>query len=223
MKTLKVLLQKIIEEEAKLESIEVTGMSLDEALQNACIQLDVTLSELDYEILESGDKGIFGLGSRPFRVKVYRAKDTMEFLKTFMTATKAEGEDGLLLDITEDLIINDGEFFLRVMDEGALLKVTKPKGKGVPVDPKSVFTAISERGIKEIDEKQIKKIIKEQKEEYVKIGSLPLNPLNDATANVQINSDKMKAYIFLLKQNRAGMTYHLTKFKYFKSNGSCRD
>ena len=104
MYKLKMMLNKIIEEESNLEWVETTGKTLDEALENACVELDSSLSELDYEIIESGDKGIFGMGGKPYRIKVYRAKDTMEMLKSFMSGMNKDDME-LQLDLNASVMV----------------------------------------------------------------------------------------------------------------------
>lgn len=219
MYKLKVMLNKIIEEESNLECIEVTGNTLDEALENACLELEATLSELDYEILESGDKGLFGLGKKPFRVKVYRAKDTMEMLKSFMSEM-GSGESALQLNLEDELKSKDGEAFIRITDNGALLKITKPVANGLPVPDTEVYNLISFRGIKEYDDKLVKKALKECSGEYVKIGTMPLNVLNDGSANVQISSDRMKAYLMLVPPKPGGYDLELDQIRSILKNNS---
>jgi spoIIIJ-associated protein len=53
-----------------MESMEFDGKDLDDALEVAAVALGRPASELDYEILEGGRKGVFGLGARPVRVRV---------------------------------------------------------------------------------------------------------------------------------------------------------
>ena len=51
-------------------AIEFDGKDLDDALRAAAEALGRPASELDYEILEGGRKGVFGLGARPVRIRV---------------------------------------------------------------------------------------------------------------------------------------------------------
>jgi len=53
-----------------MESMEFDGKDLDDALATAALALGRPASELDYEILEGGRKGVFGLGARPVRVRI---------------------------------------------------------------------------------------------------------------------------------------------------------
>jgi|KBSSwiStaDraftv2_1062776.scaffolds.fasta_scaffold01943_10 spoIIIJ-associated protein len=53
-----------------MESPEFDGKDLSEALDAASKALGVAPADLDYEILEGGRKGVFGLGARPVRIRV---------------------------------------------------------------------------------------------------------------------------------------------------------
>jgi spoIIIJ-associated protein len=56
-----------------MDPVEFDGKDLDDALAVAGATLGRKPSELDYEILEGGRKGVFGLGARPVRIRVAKA------------------------------------------------------------------------------------------------------------------------------------------------------
>ena len=47
---------------------EFTGKNVDDALTKASIDLGVTSSELEYEVLDKGSNGILGIGSKPAKI-----------------------------------------------------------------------------------------------------------------------------------------------------------
>jgi spoIIIJ-associated protein len=53
-----------------MDGKEFDGKDLQEALGAAVAALGRPVSELDYEVLEGGRKGVFGLGARPVRIRV---------------------------------------------------------------------------------------------------------------------------------------------------------
>lgn len=57
-----------------MELIEVSGRTLEEAVQAAALELGVSTDAIDYEIVEEGTKGFLGLGQVPTTVKA-RIKD----------------------------------------------------------------------------------------------------------------------------------------------------
>jgi uncharacterized protein (DUF342 family) len=220
MLKLKEILRKLIEEESSVVSIDVTGGSMEEALQNACEELGANLSELDYEIVEFGNKGIFGVGRKDFHLKVYKSKDEQDVLASIMTGY-SDGENELDLDTIEDKIVDkDGEAFLRVTNNGIMLKVTKPIGKGRKISEKEVQNIIYTRNITDFDMDMVKKILKQASGEYCKIGSMEPNVVNDSTASVQISTDEMKAYIVMTPPRIGGFDLEMDEVKnILKNNG----
>jgi len=53
-----------------MDAKEFDGKDLEDALGAAVAALGRPASELDYEVLEGGRKGVFGLGARPVRIRV---------------------------------------------------------------------------------------------------------------------------------------------------------
>ncbi len=53
-----------------MKQIEMTGKTINEAVDNACAELGVSLLDVDYKVLEEPSKGIFGLGAKPAKVLV---------------------------------------------------------------------------------------------------------------------------------------------------------
>lgn len=71
-----------------MEYQEFTGKTLDEAVTNAMVGLETTSDNLEYEIIDKGSNGVFGLGSRPAKIKaklkVLPKKTTQEIIKEFL-------------------------------------------------------------------------------------------------------------------------------------------
>lgn len=57
-----------------MDLIEVSGRTLDEAVQAAALELGVSTDAVDYEMVEEGTKGFLGLGQVPTTIKA-RIKD----------------------------------------------------------------------------------------------------------------------------------------------------
>jgi len=53
-----------------MSALEFDGKDLEDALSAAVAALGRPASELDYEVLEGGRKGVFGLGARPVRIRI---------------------------------------------------------------------------------------------------------------------------------------------------------
>jgi len=216
MQVLKEMLKKLLEEESHIKSIVATGSSLEEALQNACNELGIGINELDYEIIEYGNKGMFGLGKKDFKIKVYKAKDEQEIFDNLLNVDYVQEEEEFV--IKPEVINKDSEAFVRVTSRGVLLKVTHPVGKGKRINEKKVFDAIYSRGVQNFDNNKVNKIIRESSGEYCRIGEMPLNVANDSTATVQISSDEMKAYIILTPPRPGGYDLEIDEIKSILNN-----
>ena len=59
----------------------VKGQTLDEAINNAMIELSTTSDNLVYNVLKEGTQGFLGIGSRPYEIEAYRKDDKEEIYK----------------------------------------------------------------------------------------------------------------------------------------------
>lgn len=65
-----------------LKSIETTGVTRDDAIENALRELGLDRDAVSVEVLDNGKKGFLGIGSTPARVRVsYEAPDEMPPVK----------------------------------------------------------------------------------------------------------------------------------------------
>ena len=220
MKVLKEVLKKLVESESNLESIIVTGNSLEEALNKACDEFESELTELDYEILEFGSKGVIGIGKKAYKVKVYRSKIQSDIFKEVIESDLLGSADSLEIDIEKKITDADSEVFLRVVQAGVMIKIKPPIGKGKKVNEAEVRNIIESRGVTDFDMGIVKKTIKECSGEYTRIGEMPLNVVNDSTANVQISSDKMKAYLIISPPKPGGFDLEVEEIRNILKNNS---
>lgn len=105
----------------KLTVIEKTGKTIDEAIELALAELEVTRDRIDYEVLEVPSKGLFGfIGSKLAKVKVsVRMIDPVEEAKKFLESVfKAMNIAVFMEKLTHDdhVVIN-----LRGEDLGVLI------------------------------------------------------------------------------------------------------
>jgi spoIIIJ-associated protein len=101
-----------------MKGFEFEGKTTEEAIENACQELNYSRDEMEIEIIEPGSAGIFGLvGGRKAKIRVTvtkeeptideeennlaLAKETLEKILTLMllegTSVKADQEDGVIL------------------------------------------------------------------------------------------------------------------------------
>ena len=61
--------------------IEVKGDTLDEAINNAMIELSTTSDNILYDIVQQGSSGFLGIGAKPFIIDAYKKDDKEENYK----------------------------------------------------------------------------------------------------------------------------------------------
>lgn len=59
----------------------IKGQTLDEAINNAMIELSVTSDNLVYKVLKEGTNGFLGIGAKPYEIEAYRKDDKEEIYK----------------------------------------------------------------------------------------------------------------------------------------------
>ena len=176
--------------------IEVVGNSIEECLEDAAKQLEVNISDLEYEILNHGRKSL--LGKKNYRLLVKLAEGYDVF------ATE-EGEEAVDKDEVVDLRKDaDGRYRVRITRIGVMLKVVPPRGKGSKVRIEDVLTNINTRGISEFDKTKVAKIARDAENEYVKIADWVSNERNDARVVVEVSDDEMKAFMTVIPPKPGG-------------------
>ena len=73
-----------------MEYKEFKAKSVDEAVTAATIELGVTRSELDYEIVEKGSSGFLGIGSKPAIIKARKKEENGEVKSSEGNSFKAK-------------------------------------------------------------------------------------------------------------------------------------
>lgn len=64
------MIRSSIKEEKNMEQKEYTGKTVNDAITNAIIELETTSDKIEYDIISEGSKGVFGIGSKPAKIKV---------------------------------------------------------------------------------------------------------------------------------------------------------
>ncbi|HOV40063.1 MAG TPA: Jag N-terminal domain-containing protein, partial [Spirochaetales bacterium] len=61
-------LKEQAEQDKFRKRVQASGETLEDALNQASIELGVKIRDLEYEVLEKGSKGTFGLGRKPWTI-----------------------------------------------------------------------------------------------------------------------------------------------------------
>ena len=91
--------------------IEVKGDTLDEAINNAMIELSTTSDNIIYDIVQTGSSGFLGIGAKPFIIDAYKKDDKEENYKKLSENKKeklVERESGVYEFKSEKISTNKG-------------------------------------------------------------------------------------------------------------------
>lgn len=91
--------------------VEVTGKTVDEAIQEALKQLGATRDQVEIEILNSGTPGIFGVGAEPAKVRVALKNSPASFAKGLLNSIVQFG--GFDLKV-EEPVVREGEVYINM-------------------------------------------------------------------------------------------------------------
>ncbi len=69
-----------------MEFIEVSAKTVNDAITDALIQLGVTSDQLEYEVVNEGSTGFFGLGGKKAVIKARKKYSPEENVKDFLTS-----------------------------------------------------------------------------------------------------------------------------------------
>ena len=192
-------MKKAAEEDESKQYVNVSGATLQEALQEAAVELSLPIKKIEYEVLEAGSSGVFGFGKKPYLLLAYPGGPEISS-ETF--------EDGFDMDLgfddeskPKDL---DGQVFVKLSPNGVLLKVSPPQGSGVRATERDAFEALSRRRVEEFDAGMVKKVVQLADDEFVKVAPYEYNPANDAYMSVDFAEAEMKAYLTLTPPGEGG-------------------
>ena len=194
-------MRKQAEEDRSRRTVQVSGATIDEALEQASIELNIPLKKIEYEILENPSSGFLGYGKKNCLLIAYEVISSHE---------GDFGDEGFDLDFgTEDMVSDvprdrDGEAVITLRREGVFLKVYPPVGKGKRVTERETAMKLKGRGINNYDNHLMVKIVKNADGEQVRIGDYAYNPMNDALMTVQIFDLEMKANVVIKEPGPGG-------------------
>jgi len=192
-------MKKQAEEDKNRQFVNVSGATLEEALQQASIELSLPVKRIEYEVLEKGSHGVLGVGKRPYLILAYPLSRRQQAEDSDNILDMDFGFDG---EATNENA--DGGVFVRLTPEGVLLKVTRPTGSGARATERMAMETLSSRSDARLDTGRISRVVKQAEGVFVKVGDFEYDPSADAALSVEISSDEMKAYITALPPGPGG-------------------
>lgn len=91
--------------------IQAKGETIDEAINNAMIDLSTTSDNIAYDIVQEGSTGFFGIGAKPYIIEAYKKDDKEEVYKKTSANKKeklVEKETGVYEFKSEKVSTNKG-------------------------------------------------------------------------------------------------------------------
>lgn len=105
-----------------MERIEVTGKTLEEALTNASVLLKTVSEELEYEVVDKGSNGLFGIfNSKPVKILVNKKASITDKVEKFLSDIFATMKIEVKTEISVDEEKNTMDINLVGDDMGALI------------------------------------------------------------------------------------------------------
>lgn len=176
------------------ESHDVFGSSI-EACQNQAAEIfQVPVEHLNYEVIQKGSKGILGIGKKDYHLN-FTVKSQAEMLKEGVKGVEgAAAVEGKKAKV-EDTGPVDGTVRMVMKVTGAFLKVSPPKRGGETITFDDAVNHLVAKGFTHYNGGEVKEIIQQAKDEWIKIGEYTPNPEYDSKATIEISSDQMTAHI----------------------------
>ncbi len=203
MGKLKDMLLALDGDEVREDEIEVLADSVRQALELASRELNTDISSLDYDILEKGTAGLFGIGRQPYRVLVRPIKISSEEHDFEKIEHKLTGITEADVSIVQEKHA-DGSFTVRVLKTGIWITINPPKGRGRPVDSQEITNRLFSMQINNADLKKIEKEARKPSGKPIKAGEWVPRPEWDSSFSVEITEDEMKCFINVIPPKFSG-------------------
>jgi len=196
------LMRRYMDEDGDKRSVVAEGATLEEALKSASVQLDCAIARLEYDVLEKGQAGLAGIGRKRWKINAYEAASRQK-IEASTDETFDEGLD-LPVELTPLKQDVDGQVYVRLASDGALLKVVAPLGRGKKANEKLAVEKLHARAIRDFDEALVKDTVKAASGDWVNVGSFIANPAADALLTVEIGSQEMEARVVITPPQPGG-------------------
>ncbi|MFW6264556.1 MAG: DUF342 domain-containing protein [Bacillota bacterium] len=157
----------------------------------------ISLAKKEFEKLLKKDK----LDKRNISIRVIEEKKGFFLFKNSKKVYEIVYDDSIskadeqFLELAMDSIDIDGEFKLKVIDDGIFLKVSQPQGEGKKINYSDVKVVLEEKEIVEVDWQSVREALEDTKEKWQLIAPRKKELDREAELRVKITADKLKAYL----------------------------
>ncbi|WCL48265.1 DUF342 domain-containing protein [Leptospira sp. GIMC2001] len=188
------------------EEVEVIGESIEDCLRLAAEYFNRKIHELDYRVIKRGKKKLFF--SEPFHIRVTIIPEDDILSELEGLDEKLTGGAGKLTnkDLREIIEPKDKDGFasVKIFRTGVFLTVTPPQGNGKPVKLDDIAKRLSYRGVSQVEQAKVKKIVEESSGKPVLISNQKPRPNMEASMVTDISTDQMRAMVTLIPAKPGG-------------------
>lgn len=126
-----------------MEYIEVTGRTIDDALTNACLKLETTSDNIEYEVIEKGSNGLFGIfNSKPTKIKA-RVKAGVSSVDDEFSKLEAKEKKSIDDTIKSEIKVESKKEVVKETEK-AVKEETAPKAENSKVSATQAVNASEE-------------------------------------------------------------------------------
>ena len=201
-----------LERDRNVRIVNASGSTLEEAVAEAAVLLNIPVRLIEYEVTEKGAPGFLGSGKKDWAIKAYE--------RIVVKTEKSGGEGGEEEEFFEDVVNQDfdGDVFLNLSPDGAFLKAIPPKGRGRRASESDALKLLHSRYVQDYDGELVSSTVREAAGEYVRVGDFEHRPANDSMVSVDISEAEMKAYITVTSPGIGGCDISVETYLSFLRN-----
>ncbi|MBU0936345.1 MAG: FapA family protein, partial [Spirochaetes bacterium] len=196
------LMRRYLDEDGDKRTVEAEGYTIEEALNSAAVQLDCPVGRLEYDVEEKGSAGFVGLAKRKWKIVAHELSSRKQV--EAIHSSDFDLDMGDIADAVPVIKDRDGQVYVRLSTDGALLKVAPPLGKGRKASEKKAVEKLHLRAVHDFDEAIVREIVKAANGDWVRVGSFIANPAADALMSVDVGAQDMEARVILTPPQPGG-------------------
>lgn len=202
MDAVRELMRRYLDEDGDKRTVEAEGFTIDEALQSAAVQLDCPVGRLEYEVQVKGSGGVIGIAKKKWKILAHEISTRKKV--EVASSSDFELDMGDVAEAVPLIKDKDGQAYVRLANEGALLKVTAPLGRGRKVSEKKAVEKLHSRAVHDFNEDQVREVVRAASGEWIRVGSFIANPAADALMSVDVGAQDMEARVILTPPQPGG-------------------
>ena len=206
------IVKERLEQDRNIRSITASGSTLEEAVAEAAVILDLPVRLIEYEVTERGASGFLGSGKKNWVISAYERIVDKKYTSDSKDTIDEVSDD---TEVSED---SDGDVFLHLSSDGAYLKAIPPRGNGRWVSDSDALKLLQSRYVQDYDRELVSSIVHEAAGEYLRIGDFEHRPVNDSLVMVDLSEAEMKAYITVTAPGIGGCDISVETYLSFLRN-----